>query len=1022
MEPGAGGGEPSAASSGGEPSGAGGTTARVTSPPWAGRSRPGGPTTPVGWSGSTGGTRPGGTGPGGPIAPLERDDPIDLDRVELLGRLGEGGMGTVFLGRGRPNAPGYAGRLVAAKVIRPDLARVSEFRARFRREADIARRVARFCTAEVLDVVDPPDGLPYLVTEYIDGLTLAQSVATEGPLRSADLERLAVSVAAALTSIHGAGMVHRDLKPSNVLLSSLGPRVIDFGIARALDAQTMLSQEIQRIGTPAFMAPEQANGEPVTAAADVFAWGGLVTYAGTGSFPFGDGPTPVQLYRVVHREPLLDGLDPALRPIVEEAMRKDPAARPSAQELFLRLVGMGPSTHPDPDLTRVLHSSVPIATPPQRTDTGAGPSDPGRPGRAASTGAAPAPGDRASGTPRPHARAWPGPDAGQAAVQSGPGAAGRPHTGGTGSSPDHGSGSGDVDGVGGGYATRTGPRPSAGAGAGQASGTGREVAHDAAGPAAWPDSAGSAGFADPTRSAESARSVHSAHSARIADSARFTDSAGIAGSERFADSPRLAHPAGPADRTGFADPAGFAMPGTLGAAAGGDGSGGTAVGVGPAPTEPATRPHRRWSRRRVALLAAPVLAVLLITALVPLALTSGGDVRPSRQETAARVALAAEAVRNSDADLAARLSLAAYRISPVREARAALRTSFASATATVLPGHTASALGVDISPNGRLLASTGADDLVALWSIADRAHPERLATLNAHHSWVLDAAFSPDNRLLATVSYDRSAILWDVSDPRHPVQLSVILGHDGWVLDAAFSPDGRILATSGYDNTARLWDVTDPRRPRELSVLDRHTSWVNEVAFSPDGRLLATASADRTARLWDVADPRHPRPLAAITAHTDYVWTVAFSPDGRRLATGGYDGTARLWDIADPSRPKAVASFPADEKWVFDLAFSPDGRTLATAGWDTTVHLWDVSGPGRPPSIGTINGHGDWIQAVDWTPDGSGIATASDDYTVRISRVDDASLIAAACADPSKEISAAEWRRYISDVPYQPVC
>nr|WP_232292131.1 serine/threonine-protein kinase [Frankia sp. QA3] len=810
-------------------------------------------------------------------------------------------MGTVYLGRGRPDVTGYAGRLVAVKVIRPDLARVPEFRARFRREADIARRVARFCTAEVLDVVDPPDGLPYLVTEYIDGLTLAQSVSAEGPLRSADLERLAVSVAAALTSIHGAGLVHRDLKPSNVLLSSLGPRVIDFGIARALDAQTMLSQEIQRVGTPAFMAPEQANGEPVTAAADVFAWGGLVTYAGTGSFPFGDGPTPVQLYRVVHREPLLDGLDPALRPIVEEAMRKDPAARPTAQDLFLRLVGMGPSTHPDPDVTRVIRSAAPVLAPPQRIGA---------------EGDGPPPGAGPTG--------W-------SQVRPRPADPARPET-----SPDRSDGEAA-------RGRRGGP-----------AGTGPDLG---------------AGRALPL----------------------------------------------PGDRNQ------------------------ASLGGGPGPAAPATddlavgsataddpaargRHHGRWDRRRIALLAAPILAVLLIAALVPLALTTGASQRPSREETAARVALAAEAVRNSDADLAARLSLAAYRLSPAREARAALRTSFAAATASVLEGHTESALGVDISPNGRLLASAGADNLVQLWDISDRTHPVKLSTLTRHTSWTLDAAFSPDGRTLATVSYDRSAILWDISDPRHPAELSVILGHNGWVLDAAFSPDGRTLATSGYDNTARLWDITDRRHPTELSVLDRHTSWVNEVAFSPDGRLLATASADRTARLWDITAPRRPRPLAAITAHTDYVWAVAFSPDGRRLATGAYDGTARIWDIADPSRPAATASFPADEKWVFDLAFSPDGKTLATAGWDTTVHLWDVSGTGRPASVGTISGHGDWIQALAWTPDGNGIATASDDYTVRISRIDDASLTAAACADPSKQINDAEWQRHIADVPYQPVC
>ncbi len=867
---------------------------------------------------------PTGGGAGALVTPLEPADPTDLARVELLGRLGEGGMGTVFLGRGRPNTPGYAGRLVAVKVIRPDLARVPEFRARFRREADIARRVARFCTAEVLDVVDPADGLPYLVTEYIDGPTLAQSIAAEGPLRSADLERLAVSVAAALTSIHGAGMVHRDLKPSNVLLSSLGPRVIDFGIARALDSQTMVSQEIQRIGTPAFMAPEQANGEPVSAAADVFAWGGLVTYAGTGSFPFGDGPTPVQLYRVVHREPLLDGLDPALRPIVEEAMRKDPAARPSAQELFLRLVGMGPPTHPDPDVTRIIRSSAPYAAPPQR----AGGGEPGGTGH---------PADGPDARPAAHP--------GQGELRSA-----------TSASP----------------ATAPSARP-------------------AAAPA---PTSSAAGVATPGPATS-----HTGPDSHTAAGAQAGAGTAAAGGGQHRDTGVL--PGSPvADR----DPAPEAW------------------GHSPAPSDPPTGAHRGWSRRRVGLIAAPVLAVLLIAALVPLALTSGGSGQQSQQETSARVALAAEAVRNSDADLAARLSLASYRIRPGRESRAALRTSFSATTATILRGHTASALGVDISPNGRLLASASADNTVQLWDIADRTHPVLASTLRGHRSWVLDAAFSPDGRTLATVSYDRSAILWDISDPRAPVQLSVILGHDGWVLDAAFSPDGRTLATAGYDNTARLWDVSDPRAPHALSVLDRHTSWVNEVAFSPNGRLLATASADRTARIWDISDPRRPRSLAAITAHTDYVWAVAFSPDGRRLATGSYDGTARLWDISDPSRPQAAASFPADEKWVFDLAFSPDGRTLATAGWDTTVHLWDVAGSGRPAAVGTISGHGDWIQALAWTPDGSGIATASDDYTVRISRIDDASLITAACADPSKQISEAEWGRYIADVPYQPVC
>src|SRR5512135_1922386 len=233
-------------------------------------------------------------------APLRPSDPTRLGRYGVLRRLGEGGMGTVYLGRSE------TGRPVAIKVIRVDYARQDEFRARFRREAVNARRVARFCTAEVLDA-DPDAELPYLVTEYVEGSTLA-------------------SVAAELTAIHGAGVVHRDLKPSNVLLSPFGPRVIDFGVARAADATVGVSQDLRRMGTPAFMPPEQVRGEPVGPAADVFAWGGVVAFAGTGRYPFGEGPLPVLLYRILSEEPSLSGLDDSLRPIVARALGKDSGA------------------------------------------------------------------------------------------------------------------------------------------------------------------------------------------------------------------------------------------------------------------------------------------------------------------------------------------------------------------------------------------------------------------------------------------------------------------------------------------------------------------------------------------------------------------------------------------------------------------------------------------------------------------------------------------------------------------------
>ena len=262
--------------------------------------------------------------------PLRGGDPQWVGAYEVVGFLGEGGMGIVFLGRARD------GRLVAIKVVREELARHPEFRARFRREAESAQRVPRFCTAEVLDA-DPEAAAPYLVTEFIDGPTLEHVVAVEGPLQRAELDQLGVAMAAALAGIHSTGVIHRDLKPSNVLLSRLGPRVIDFGIASAVDA-IRLTADGQALGTPTYMAPEQLEGFPVPAS-DVFCWGGVMAFAATGRKPFGTGPIPDIAARIMYEQPDLAGLSGALLDIVAAAMQKDPAARPTPANL-LELLGV----------------------------------------------------------------------------------------------------------------------------------------------------------------------------------------------------------------------------------------------------------------------------------------------------------------------------------------------------------------------------------------------------------------------------------------------------------------------------------------------------------------------------------------------------------------------------------------------------------------------------------------------------------------------------------------------------------
>ncbi|MEV0422929.1 serine/threonine-protein kinase [Streptosporangium canum] len=273
--------------------------------------------------------------------PSERAAPGESRMIGgyLLRRvLGRGGMGTVHL------ASTPTGGLAAVKVINPELARDPAFRRRFEREVAAARMVARFCTAPVLDAGLDGD-VAYLVTEYVKGPDLAQAVREQGPMTGSDLEALAVGIAVALNAIHGAGVIHRDLKPSNVLLSPMGPRVIDFGIAKLVDGDSLMSQGIQ--GTPAFMAPEQVRGETLTPAADVYAWGGVIAFAGTGRLPFGGGAPAEVLYRIVNEGPRLDGLDARIRGFVERAMAKDPARRPSAPELLGELVGgraMTPAT------------------------------------------------------------------------------------------------------------------------------------------------------------------------------------------------------------------------------------------------------------------------------------------------------------------------------------------------------------------------------------------------------------------------------------------------------------------------------------------------------------------------------------------------------------------------------------------------------------------------------------------------------------------------------------------------------
>lgn len=261
---------------------------------------------------------------------LRGGDPAEIGGYPLEARLGSGGMGTVFLARTS------SGRLVAIKLIHQQFAGDDEFRIRFRQEVAAARRVSGAFTAAVVDAATEAEQ-PWMATTYIEGHTLAQHIAAKGPLNGAELRRLAIGLAEALRDIHRVGVVHRDLKPSNVVLSPEGPRVIDFGISRAVDQQT-LTMTGRVIGTPPFMSPEQLQApRGVGPRSDVFSLGTLLVYAATGHGPFDADSPYITAYQVVHDEPSLDAVPVALRAVVESCLEKEPEGRPSADELLVLL-------------------------------------------------------------------------------------------------------------------------------------------------------------------------------------------------------------------------------------------------------------------------------------------------------------------------------------------------------------------------------------------------------------------------------------------------------------------------------------------------------------------------------------------------------------------------------------------------------------------------------------------------------------------------------------------------------------
>ncbi|WP_016909529.1 serine/threonine-protein kinase [Streptomyces xiaopingdaonensis] len=271
------------------------------------------------------------------MQPLGADDPSEIGPYRLLRRLGAGGMGRVYLARSQ------SGRTVAVKVVHPHFAVDEQFRSRFRREVASARRVAEAAgedewTAPVLDA-DPDASVPWVATGYVAGPPLHNAVDKEGPLPEDTVRTMGARLARALHQVHGLNLVHRDVKPSNVLLTLDGPRLIDFGIARATDGTASLTATGASIGSPGYMSPEQVLGRTVLGASDVFSLGAVLAYAARGEPPFLGDSSATLLYRVVHEEPELDGLQGELHEIVTACLDKEADRRPEPGELADRLAG-----------------------------------------------------------------------------------------------------------------------------------------------------------------------------------------------------------------------------------------------------------------------------------------------------------------------------------------------------------------------------------------------------------------------------------------------------------------------------------------------------------------------------------------------------------------------------------------------------------------------------------------------------------------------------------------------------------